>query len=85
MELLISVDGTVITLVRKLTLLRELGMRTMLSSTGCSHLTPDVIFCHLLFSAVGTAKVSQNRLVWAQLCVVSPSHAHADLAPSTYC
>ena len=60
MELLIFVDGTVITRVGKLTLLQELGMRTMLSRMRCSCLTPGVMFRRLRFSGVGTAEVSQK-------------------------
>lgn len=60
MELLVFMDSIFITLGRKLTLLQEPGMRTELSSTRCSLLTPSVIFCYLPFSGVGTAKVSSN-------------------------
>lgn len=83
-ELLIFMDGTIVTLVRKQTLPQELGVRTWLSSMGCSYLTPGMIFCHLSFHGVGTAKVSQKWLGCAQLCVVSPSHTHTDLTPNTY-
>lgn len=81
MELLISVNGIVIALVRrlsflKLTLLQELGMETVLSCMGCSFLTPGVLFFHLPLSGLGTAEVSPEQLPWALLCPVSPSCVH---------
>lgn len=81
MELLISVDYTVITLVRMLTflelaLLQKLGMSSVLSCMGCSFLTPGVICYHLPLVGLGTAEISQEQLPWALLCFVSPSCAH---------
>lgn len=47
------IDGTVTSVAGKLTLVQELGMRTMLSSTGCSHLALRVMFCCLLLEDWG--------------------------------
>lgn len=77
MELLISVDGTIITLVRMLTFLKTTPLHEYCAELyGMLNLTPSVMFCRLPLSSLGTAEVSQEQLSWALLCLVSPSCVH---------